>query len=112
MGKIVHYDPKAVEVPEGFPKAFPFRGMHFFASIEKAKQDVPNWTPKYSLLDGLTSSYCPSSRPRPRFCIHGQYSAHEFAGLLVRSSCPSATCFASGIHRRWRQFQGWVILQR
>jgi len=55
--KIVHYDPKSVEVPEGFPKAFPFRGMHFFASIEKAKRDVPNWTPKYSLLDGLTSSY-------------------------------------------------------
>jgi len=55
--KIVHYDPKSVEVPEGFPKAFPFRGMHFFASIEKAKRDVPNWTPKYSLLDGLRSSY-------------------------------------------------------
>jgi nucleoside-diphosphate-sugar epimerase len=55
--KIVHYDPKAVEVPEGFPKAFPFRGMHFFASIEKAKQDVPDWKPKYSLLDGLKSSY-------------------------------------------------------
>jgi len=55
--KIVHYDPKAVEVPEGFPKAFPFRGMHFFAAIEKAKRDVPDWTPKYSLLDGLKSSY-------------------------------------------------------
>lgn len=43
--KIVHYDPKSVEVPDGFPKAFPFRGMHFFASIEKAKRDVPDWMP-------------------------------------------------------------------
>jgi len=55
--KIVHFDPKEVEVPEGFPKAFPFRGMHFFASIEKAKRDVPGWKPKYSLLDGLKSSF-------------------------------------------------------
>ncbi|CAJ1384951.1 unnamed protein product [Effrenium voratum] len=55
--KIVHYDPKLVEVPEGFPKAFPFRGMHFFASIEKAKRDVPDWTPKFSMLDGLRSSF-------------------------------------------------------
>jgi len=55
--KIVHYDPKSVEVPEGFPKAFPFRGMHFFASIEKAKQDVPNWAPKYNMLEGLRSSF-------------------------------------------------------
>lgn len=46
-----------VEVPEGFPKAFPFRGMHFFASIEKAKRDVPEWTPKFSMLEGLKSSY-------------------------------------------------------
>jgi len=55
--QIVHYDPKSVEVPEGFPKAFPFRGMHFFASIEKAKRDVPEWTPKFSMLEGLKSSY-------------------------------------------------------
>ena len=45
------------QVPEGFPKAFPFRGMHFFASIEKAKRDVPEWQPKYTMLDGLRSSY-------------------------------------------------------
>mmetsp|Transcript_86017 Transcript_86017/g.170755 ORF Transcript_86017/g.170755 Transcript_86017/m.170755 type:complete len:451 (-) Transcript_86017:88-1440(-) len=55
--KIVHFDIKDVEVPEGFPKAFPFRGMHFFAGIEKAKRDVPDWKPKYSLLEGLKSSY-------------------------------------------------------
>jgi len=55
--KIVYFDPKEVEVPEGFPKAFPFRGMHFFAAIEKAKRDVPDWTPKYSLLEGLKSSF-------------------------------------------------------
>jgi len=55
--KIVHYDAKSVKVPEGFPKAFPFRGMHFFASIDKAKADVPTWKPKYTLLDGLRSSY-------------------------------------------------------
>jgi len=55
--KIVHYDPKSVKVPEDFPKAFPFRGMHFFASIEKAKRDIPSWKPKYNMLDGLRSSY-------------------------------------------------------
>eukprot|EP00438_Fugacium_kawagutii_P019285 Skav217188 [mRNA] locus=scaffold557:43757:46992:+ [translate_table: standard] len=54
--QIVHYDPKSVEaVPDGFPKAFPFRGMHFFASIEKAKRDVPDWMPKFSMLEGLRS---------------------------------------------------------
>lgn len=55
--QIVHYDPKSVTVPEDFPKGFPFRGMHFFVSIEKAKRDVPTWAPKYSLLDGLRTSY-------------------------------------------------------
>jgi len=55
--KIVYYEPKEVEVPEGFPKAFPFRGMHFFAGINKAKEDVPGWAPKYSLLEGLKASY-------------------------------------------------------
>lgn len=55
--KIVHYDAKSVKVPEGFPKAFPFRGMHFFASIDKAKSDIPDWAPNYSLLGGLKSSY-------------------------------------------------------
>jgi len=55
--QIVHYDPKSIEVPEGFPKAFPFRGMHFFASIEKAKRHIPSWKPKYNMLEGLRSSY-------------------------------------------------------
>lgn len=55
--KIVHYDPKDVTVPEGYPKAFPFRGMHFFASIDKALTDVPSWKPKYTFLEGLKSSY-------------------------------------------------------
>jgi len=55
--KIVYFDPKKVDVPEGFPKAFPFRGMHFFASIKKAKQDVPDWALNFSLLEGLKSSY-------------------------------------------------------
>ncbi|CAK9114805.1 Chloroplast stem-loop binding protein of 41 kDa b [Durusdinium trenchii] len=55
--KIVHYDPKSIEVPEGYPKAFPFRGMHFFASIEKAKRHIPSWKPKYNMLNGLRSSY-------------------------------------------------------
>lgn len=27
-------------MPEGYPKAFPFRGMHFFASIEKAPAET------------------------------------------------------------------------
>lgn len=55
--KIVHFNPKSVTVPEDWPKAFPFRSMHFFAGIDKAKRDVPDWKPKYSLLEGLKSSY-------------------------------------------------------
>jgi len=55
--KIVHFNPKSIEVPEDWPKAFPFRSMHFFAGIDKAKRDVPGWKPKYSLLEGLKSSY-------------------------------------------------------
>lgn len=55
--KIVHYNSKSVQIPEDFPKGFPFRGMHFFASIEKAKQDVPNWKPKYSMAAGLKDSF-------------------------------------------------------
>lgn len=34
LDMVSHHLP--LQVPEGFPKAFPFRGMHFFASIEKA----------------------------------------------------------------------------
>ena len=41
------------QVPEGYPKAFPFRGMHFFASIEKAKRHVPTWRPKYNMRRGF-----------------------------------------------------------
>ncbi|CAE8610374.1 unnamed protein product [Polarella glacialis] len=57
--KIVHYDPKSIKglVPEDWPKAFPFRNMHFFTSIEKAKRDVPGWKPKFTMLEGLTDSY-------------------------------------------------------
>jgi len=62
--EIVHYDPKDVSVPDGFPKAFPFRGMHFFAGIHKAKTDVPGWRPKYSLLDGLKSSFLQDYKAR------------------------------------------------
>jgi len=57
---IVHYDPKilkTIQVPDDYPKAFPFRGMHFFASIDKAKQDIPEWKPAYSFLEGLKASY-------------------------------------------------------
>ncbi|CAE8704058.1 unnamed protein product [Polarella glacialis] len=57
--EIVHYDPKSIKglVPEDWPKAFPFRNMHFFTSIAKAKGDVPGWKPKYTMLEGLTDSY-------------------------------------------------------
>ncbi len=33
-------------------QAFPMRDQHFFASIDKAQEEL-GWTPKYGLLDGL-----------------------------------------------------------
>ncbi|MEM9264641.1 MAG: NAD-dependent epimerase/dehydratase family protein [Cyanobacteria bacterium P01_F01_bin.13] len=58
MGKpapdIRHYDPKQFDF--GKRKAFPMRVQHFFAAIEKAKRDL-NWTPHYSLVDGLKDAY-------------------------------------------------------
>lgn len=32
------------------------RDQHFYASIDKAVADL-NWTPKFSLIDGLKDSY-------------------------------------------------------
>ncbi|KAJ0979977.1 hypothetical protein J5N97_015451 [Dioscorea zingiberensis] len=52
--EIIHYNPK--EFDFGKKKAFPFRDQHFFASIEKAAQEL-DWTPEFSLIDGLADSY-------------------------------------------------------
>ena len=45
----------ACKVPEGFPKAFPFRGMHFFASIEKVRV---TFLVGIGLLPAAPSSLC------------------------------------------------------
>jgi nucleoside-diphosphate-sugar epimerase len=52
--EIVHYNPK--EFDFGKQKAFPFRLQHFFASIDKAKQNL-NWKPQFDLLAGLETSF-------------------------------------------------------
>lgn len=52
--EIVHYDPKAFDF--GKRKAFPMRVQHFFASIDKAKQDLA-WAPKFDLVSGLKDSF-------------------------------------------------------
>lgn len=52
--ELIHYDPKAFDF--GKRKAFPLRPQHFFASIEKAKQDL-NWCPAFDLVSGLRDSY-------------------------------------------------------
>lgn len=45
--KIVHYNPKSVELAKG--EGFPFRTVHFFASSDKAKR-VLGWKPKHDFL--------------------------------------------------------------
>eukprot|EP00741_Cyanophora_paradoxa_P020015 tig00021181_g19317.t1 len=52
--EIVHYNPKDFDF--GKKKAFPFRQQHFFASIQKAEDEL-NWSPKYDLVAGLRDSY-------------------------------------------------------
>ena len=63
--EFVYYNPKDFDF--GKKKAFPFRLQHFFASVDKAVQDL-QWQPQYDLLSGLKSSftqdYLPSQRDR------------------------------------------------
>ena len=40
----------------GEKKAFPMREQHFFCSVDKAIKDL-NWSPRFSLLEGLKDSY-------------------------------------------------------
>ncbi|MEM6253997.1 MAG: NAD-dependent epimerase/dehydratase family protein [Cyanobacteria bacterium P01_D01_bin.156] len=58
MGKptpeIIHYDPAQFDF--GKRKAFPMRVQHFFTSITKAQSEL-DWTPHYSLVEGLKDSY-------------------------------------------------------
>ncbi|MBD2162787.1 NAD-dependent epimerase/dehydratase family protein [Calothrix membranacea FACHB-236] len=63
--KIVHYDPKKFDF--GKRKAFPMRGQHFFASVNKAQNEL-GWKPEYDLISGLNDSlendYLPSGRDK------------------------------------------------
>ncbi|MGB3533538.1 MAG: NAD-dependent epimerase/dehydratase family protein [Microcoleaceae cyanobacterium] len=52
--KLVHYDPKQFDF--GKRKAFPMRVQHFFADVQKAKNDL-NWQPEYDLISGLKDSF-------------------------------------------------------
>eukprot|EP00798_Chlamydomonas_sp_ICE-L_P013672 gene13672-19560_t len=52
--ELVHFDAKDFDF--GKSKAFPLRDQHFFTSIDKAMADL-DWTPEFSLLDGLKDSY-------------------------------------------------------
>ncbi|KAL4458794.1 hypothetical protein ABPG75_013659 [Micractinium tetrahymenae] len=52
--EIVHYNPK--EYDFGKAKAFPMRDQHFFASVDKAIEEL-DWQPEFGLLDGLRDSY-------------------------------------------------------
>jgi len=63
--QLIHYDPKAFDF--GKRKAFPLRTQHFFASVQKAINDL-QWQPTYDLLSGLKDSlqndYLPSQRDK------------------------------------------------
>ena len=52
--KLVHYDPAQFDF--GKRKAFPIRVQHFFADINKARQEL-NWQPQYDLVSGLKDSF-------------------------------------------------------
>ncbi|MGJ5675423.1 MAG: NAD-dependent epimerase/dehydratase family protein [Nostochopsis sp.] len=52
--KIVHYDPKNFDL--GKRKAFPMRTQHFFASVNKAINQL-DWKPEYDLISGLKDSF-------------------------------------------------------
>ncbi|MBD2201313.1 NAD-dependent epimerase/dehydratase family protein [Calothrix sp. FACHB-1219] len=52
--KIVHYDPKKFDF--GKRKAFPMRTQHFFASVNKAQNELA-WKPEYDLISGLTDAF-------------------------------------------------------
>lgn len=63
-GKAAGIKPKAIDIRYydkslfdfGKKKAFPMREQHFFCSVDKAMRDL-DWTPKYSMIDGLIDSY-------------------------------------------------------
>lgn len=52
--EIVSYNAK--EFDFGKKKAFPFRDQHFFASVDKAMEEL-GWAPKYDLIKGLKDSW-------------------------------------------------------
>ncbi|KAK9811798.1 hypothetical protein WJX72_010267 [[Myrmecia] bisecta] len=52
--ELVHFNAKDYDF--GGKKAFPMRDQHFFASVDKAQADL-DWTPEFSLVDGLRDSY-------------------------------------------------------
>lgn len=52
--KLVHYDPKQFDF--GKRKAFPLRVQHFFAAVDKAKQDL-QWQPRFDLISGLQDAF-------------------------------------------------------
>lgn len=52
--KLIHYDPKKFDF--GSRKGFPIRVQHFFASVNKAMQEL-NWKPEFDLLSGLKDSF-------------------------------------------------------
>ncbi|MGL5805909.1 MAG: NAD-dependent epimerase/dehydratase family protein [Xenococcaceae cyanobacterium] len=52
--KLVYYNPKNFDF--GKRKAFPIRVQHFFAEVQKAKNDL-NWQPEFDLVSGLKDSF-------------------------------------------------------
>lgn len=49
--QIVHYNPKDVDLKKG--EGFPFRTVHFFAQVEKAKADL-GWQPQHDFLSDIS----------------------------------------------------------
>eukprot|EP00891_Asterochloris_glomerata_P007525 jgi/Astpho2/7525/Aster-02090 len=52
--ELVHYNPKDFDFAK--KKAFPMRPQHFFASIDKAVEEL-DWRPEYGLVEGLKDSW-------------------------------------------------------
>ena len=54
--KVMNYDPKGFEKPDGFKFKFPFRDTPFFVSVDKAA-DLLGFSPKFSIVDDISWYY-------------------------------------------------------
>jgi nucleoside-diphosphate-sugar epimerase len=100
MGKDPKKDMKIKIYPNsmfdfGSKKAFPMEAQHLFCSVDKAMTDL-DWTPKYTMLAGLTDSYendfkvkVASKTLQVDFTLDDQIIDDDRAAVVVWDGSPS-----------------------